>query len=149
MTKPTGQRWWVKDQFQLNALIEWIHKQWEIGKKPTLQMLEADRSTSQNTMFYALYADIAAQMQDRTLIEVKRDCKLRYGVVLRKGADPEWGDWYDRAIKPMSMEDKLQVMDYLPITSEFTKAQGTTYIQTILEEYGRQGFALADPRQAP
>ncbi len=141
----TGQRWTVKDEHGLNALVEWIQGQWEQGKHPTLQMLAADRSTRQNAMFHALYGDIARAMEDRTLIEVKRDCKLRYGVVIRKTADPEWGDFYDRVIKPMPFEDKLLLMDDLPITSEFTKEQATDYINSIIQDYSRQGIALDDP----
>ena len=144
--RKSGQRWWLQNRHQLNAFVEWVEGQWEAGKKPTVQMLATDRTTDQNAMFYGLYRDIAEQMQDRSIIDVKRDCKLRYGVVIKKGADPEWATWYDQAIKPMTMEQKLYLMDDYPITSEFTKEQATTYIDTIIAEYTRQGFSLARPQ---
>lgn len=146
--KKSGQRWWLQNQHQLNAFNEWVSGQWELGKKPTVQILAADRSVDQNAMFYALYRDISAQQEDKSQLEVKRICKLHYGIGILKGADPEWAEWYDRAIKPMDYEDKLFLVTDLPVTSRFTKEQATEYIDTILSEYGKQGFYLADPRQA-
>lgn len=147
--KVTGERWHLKhdNQHQLNGFIEHVHRQWELGKDLTVQFLKSDRSTSQNSFFYALYRDIASQLEDKTLLEVKADCKLRYGVVIRKAADPEWGDWYDKAIKPWSMESKLTLMEEYPITSQFTKDQASEYIDSIIRGYTQQGFWLADPRK--
>jgi len=148
--RKTGFRWIFRrnDDHALHSFMEWIKMEWVKGNAPTLQLLEADRSTSQNSMFYALYKDIAAAMQDKTLIEVKRECKLRYGVAILKAADPEWADLYDEAIKPMPYESKLLLMTDYPITSHFTKAQASDYIQTILDDYARQGILVPDPRAA-
>ena len=43
----------------------------------------------------------------------------------------------------MGFEEKLLLMTYMDITSKFNKAQATEYIDTILSEYGKQGYALA------
>ena len=107
--------------------------------------MSASQSMSQNAMEHALYRDIAAQLEDRTMIEVKAECKLRYGVVLLKGSDPEWAEWYDRAIKPMKYEDKLLLMQEYPITSLFNVEQGSQYITDIIRDYARQGVYLDHP----
>ena len=43
----------------------------------------------------------------------------------------------------MTYEAKIMLMTYMDITSKFNKAQATEYIDTILSEYGKQGYALA------
>lgn len=145
--RATGARWWARNEYELNNLTEWIRRQWSAGKTPTLMEMQADRTSSQNSMFYALYRDIAAALEDKTLIEVKRECKLRYGVAIRKAADPEWSEWYDQAIKPMTYEQKLFLMDDYPITSAFSKQQGSDYISSILADYARMGVPIPDPRR--
>ena len=147
--KTTGERWHLRDRFALAKFIESVKERWKAETYPTVTFLEADRSTHQNAMFYALYRDIAEQMEDRSLIDVRRDCKLRYGVVIRKAADPEWSAWYDSNIKPMPMEAKLFLMDDYPITSTFTKAQASEYIDSIIADYTRHGYALARPDAYP
>jgi hypothetical protein len=47
----------------------------------------------------------------------------------------------------MNYEDKILLMTYMDITSLFNKEQATEYLDTIISEYTRQGFRLADPRQ--
>ena len=150
MSKPTGQRWWLRrnDKHALAQLVEWVQLEWVKGNSPTMQMLQADRTTDQNAMFYGLYRDIANAMADKSIIDVKRECKLRYGVAIRKGADPEWAAFYNSAIKPMPYEQKLILMDEYPVTRAFTKAQASEYITTIINEYTNMGFPLADPRMA-
>lgn len=142
----TGQRWFLNSQHQLNSFVEYVQGQWAQSKSPVVEFIAKDRTENQNAMFYALYRDIANAMQDKTAIEVKRDCKLRYGVVLRKMADPEWAAFYDEHIKPMGFEGKLMLMDDLPITSTFSKKQASDYIESILSDYTRQGVQIPDPR---
>jgi hypothetical protein len=149
MKRKTGERWWLRNEHELGHFTEHVKGLWAKGKQPTVEMLDAPRSVDQNRMFYALYRDIAAQREDMSMIEVRADCKLRYGVVILKGADPEFAEMYDRVIKPMSLEDKLLLMQTYPITSHFTKEQGSAYIDSILHDYTRAGYALADPRTGP
>lgn len=141
--KETGERWFLRNDHQLNAFVEHVHARRKEGKKTTVQFLEDDRTASQNALFHALYRKIANQSQDKSMLQVKAECKLRFGVVIRKGADPEWSDWYDRAIKnAMSYEDKLLLMEDFPITSNFTKEQGTEYLNSIIQAYIAQGYDL-------
>ena len=141
--KPTGQRWNVHNQHQLTAFTEWVIKQWDDGKKPTLQLMNADRSTNQNAFINTLYGDISRQSKDNSVLDVRRQCKLVYGVGILKAADPEFAVWYDANVKAMTYEAKIMLMTYMDITSKFNKAQATEYIDTILSEYGKQGIALA------
>ena len=143
--KPTGQRWHLHDQHQLNGFTEWINGQWEAGRKPTVQVMGADRTSNQNAMINALYGDIARQAQDQSVLDVRRHCKLHYGIGILKGANSNFSIWYDSAIKGLNYEDKLLLMTYMEVTSLFNKAQATEYIDTIIREYQKQGFNLAQP----
>ena len=145
--KPTGQRWHVRNEHELNALNEWIRMQWENKVYPTMQMMKQDSTGAQNTMIFALYGDQARQLEDKSVLDVRRECKLHYGVPILSAADPTFCEWYDHSIKGLSYEDKLILMTYMDITSLFTKEQASEYIDTIIAEYSRQGFALADPRR--
>ena len=73
--------------------------------------------------------------------------KLHYGIGLLKASDPAFSDWYNHSIKGLTYEDKLLLMTYFDVTSLFTKAQATEYLDTIITEYGREGYSLIDPRQ--
>lgn len=96
-------------------------------------------------MINALYGDIARQAQDQSVLDVRRHCKLHYGIGILKGANSNFSIWYDSAIKGLNYEDKLLLMTYMEVTSLFNKAQATEYIDTIIREYQKQGFNLAQP----
>ena len=140
--KPTGQRHHLHNEHQLNAFCETIHMMWQAGRKPTVAFLGDDRTTSQNALWNSLYGTIAAQSDDKSTLDVRRECKLYYGIPILRASNPEFCDWYDKSIKPMNLEDKLLLMTYMDVTSLFTKDQGTEYINTIITEYIKQGFQL-------
>ena len=141
--RKTGQRWTIKDKHNANALMEWLELQVSSGETPTLQVMKGDRSLDQNAMINTLYGDIARQADDLSVLDVRRQCKLHYGIGILKAADPEFAAWYDANIKPMTYEAKLMLMTHLDVTSKFSKAQASEYLDTIIREYTSQGFALA------
>ena len=147
MTKLTGQRWHLHDKFQLNDFTNYIYDQWREGKKPTVQFLGEARTSDQNTMMFALYQDIADQSEDKTLMDVRCECKLIYGVGILKASDPDFAKWYDETVKPLDYESKLKLMVHMDLTSLMNKKQATDYITTIVQEYTKNGYRLADPRQ--
>ena len=142
----TGQRWKFDplNEHQVNAFLDELRLRWSDGKTVFVEFFKPTRSYSQNTMAFALYRQIADEAK-KSMVEVKAECKLRFGVVIRK-SDPEWAELYDSAIKPMSYENKLLLMQEYPITSGFTKEQFGQYLDTIIEEYTKQGYNLDDPR---
>lgn len=147
MTKPTGQRWTLGDQHQLTNFVQWVNAEWQAGRKPVVQMMKGERSGNQNAMIYGLYGDIARLSQDKSTTDVKRECKLYYGIPILRAADPAFCEWYDNSVKRLTLEDKLMLMTYMDVTSLFTKEQATEYIDTIITEYTRQGLRLIDPRR--
>ena len=149
MTKPTGQRWKLFNDNQLTGFDEHIRNLWLNDERPTVMFLGDDRTSTQNTMMFALYGDIARQSQDKSVQDVRRECKLTIGIPILRAASASFSDWYDAGIKKsLDYENKLLLMDHFDVTSDFTVAQATEYIQTILENYTKQGFQLDDPLDA-
>lgn len=146
--KTTGERWTLSDEFQLNKFVEWVKHRWIEGRPPTLQVMGPTRSGAQNSLIYAMYGDISRQLGDTTVLEVRRQCKLYYGVPILRASDPDFCDYYDRLIKKrFNIPEKLELMDHLDVTSDFTKEQAGQYIDHIIEAYRARGIRLANPTQ--
>ena len=41
-----------------------------------------------------------------------------------------------------------EAMDFMPVTRQMTKKQGTEYIDTIIREFSKQGYSLIHPSEA-
>ena len=145
--RPTGQRWHVRNQHELNALVEWLESELDNNKGHTLQIMADDRSSKQNKMIHGLYGDIARNVDGQGIVDIKRYCKLHLGIPILRASDPKYLDWYDSSVKPLPYETKLMLMDHLEVTSLFTVGQGTEYITSILREYSSQGVHIPDPRR--
>lgn len=101
------------------------------------------RSLSANALSHVWYAQIAKELGEQTPEEVKCECKLRYGVPILRGGDPDFRAMYDKAIKRnLSYEEKLQAMRFLPVTSIMTRPQMKRYMDTLQSEYAKQGVQL-------
>jgi hypothetical protein len=117
------------------------------GKRPRV-VIEPDgkRTLSQNDLVNTLYGEIAKQVQDQRQIDIRRECKLRYGVGILRAGNAQFRSLYDSAIKSnLCYEAKLEAMDILPVTSLMNKAQCTEYIDTVIREYSKQGYSIVMP----
>ena len=117
------------------------------GGKPIFELIPEKRTLSQNDMMWELIRELARQIEDQSVVDLTRECKLRYGVPILRAEDPAFRKVYDTAIKKLTYPQKLECMDIIPVTSRMSKEQGSAYISSILSEYSKQGYALADPRQ--
>jgi len=84
-------------------------------------------------------------MGDRTLDEVRCDWKLRHGVPILRAEDEKFRETYDTVLKPRTFEEKLAVMQYLPVTSLMTVPQMTAYLDAVQRECLDMGVRLTDP----
>ena len=71
------------------------------------------RSLEQNDLSHVWYRDIAKQLGDRTLEEVKRECKLTCGVPILRADSEQFRATYDKVVKTHDYETKLEMMDLL------------------------------------
>jgi hypothetical protein len=119
------------------------------GEDTYVKIMQGKRTVSQNAMIYSLYQQAGAQSEDQSIVDVRRMCKLHYGIPILRANDPEFCDFYDRLIKhSFTTEDKLLLMDHLEVTSKFNKEMGTEYIDTVIREYSQQGFCMIHPSES-
>ena len=116
------------------------------GKRVLVQLVPEKRSLSQNALSHAIYTQIAGQLEDQTVAEVRAECKLRYGVGILREANERFRAMYDKAIKDtLSYEEKLDAMEFLPVTRLMDKEQFSEYLDTVIREYSKQGIAITMP----
>lgn len=107
-----------------------------------------DRSKDQNALQFLWATEAANQLGDRTTDEVRREWKLRHGVPILREDSAAFREIYDKAIKPLSYEMKIEAMSFIPVTSEFKVRQMVRYLDTVQRECLQQGMRLTDPDPA-
>lgn len=105
-----------------------------------------DRSLSQNDISHAWYAQIANELREAPASKVKAECKLVHGVPILRAEDEDFRKFYDAAIKKhLSYEEKLEAMEFVPVTSLMTVKQLSQYLVDMQDAYRRRGVALEFP----
>jgi len=117
------------------------------GKKLCVEFVPEKRSDNQNDMIYGLYRQISGQVEDQSLVDIIRECKLKFGVPILRADSEKFRALYDKVVKPHPYETKLQMMDYLPVTSNFSKAQATEFIDQVIRHYSERGISLIHPSE--
>lgn len=105
------------------------------------------RSVSQNSLAHEWYTQIASELRELSAHEVKRECKLNYGIPILRAEDEDFRAQYDGLIKGrFSYEEKLQVMDWMPVTSLMTTDQLSRYLEAVQSAYAKRGVVLEFPQ---
>lgn len=106
------------------------------------------RSVAQNRLQRLWLNEIAEQLGDRTAEEMRAYCKLHFGVPILRAENELFREKYDRIIKPLDYETKLEIMaeplDF-PVTRLMTTEQKTRYLNEIHKHFSEQGVVLTDP----
>jgi len=75
-------------------------------------------------------------------------CKLHFGVAIMKHESPEWAEKYDRIIRPLPYEVKLEMMmvpfDF-PVTRAMSMKGKKKYLDQMYDYFTGKGFTLTDP----
>lgn len=106
------------------------------------------RSTKQNKLQRQWMNDIAAQMTDNPAEYWRGYCKLHYGVPILRAENEQFCEVYDRLIRPLDYEAKIELMMVpmdMPITRIMTTRQKTAYLDTIWRRFSEVGVVLTDP----
>lgn len=107
------------------------------------------RSLEQNRL-QRLWLQEAGKQGDMSAEEYRGYCKLRLGVPILRRDSEVFREQYDRIIKPLPYEDKLQMMmeplDF-PITRLMSKNQKTEYLDAMYQHLRGLGFQLTEPDQ--
>jgi len=124
-----------------------------IGTRPlpfTAEVVKGKRrSVEQNRLQRRLISEIASQT-DQTPEEVRSFCKLTIGVPILRAGNEMFAEKYDRLVKPMPYERKLELMaepiDF-PVTRLMTTAMKTRYLEEIYRVFSQQGVVFTEDRE--
>lgn len=109
----------------------------------------APRSIESNRL-QRMWLNEAAEQGDNTAEEYRGYCKLHFGVAIAKEND-EYAEKYNRLIRPMSYQAKLELMmvpmDF-PVTRIFSTGQTTRYLNLIYIHLTSLGIHLTEPVRA-
>ena len=108
-----------------------------------------DRSLDQNAILHAWITQIANELREQTAAQIKAECKLVYGVPILRAEDEEFREFYDRAIKWMTYEQKLDAMAFVPVTSIMTVKQLSQFLAGMQEGYRGRVALEFPPGDAP
>lgn len=107
----------------------------------------ADRSLDQNATVWMWAGETAGQLGDCTAKEVQHRWKLEIGVPILRSEEPTFCSWYDEKIKGWSYVEKLDAMNWIPVTSLMTTAQMKKAMDLIQQEASELGVRLTDPEE--
>lgn len=104
-----------------------------------------DRTRDQNALQWLWATEAAHQLGDRTADEIQREWKLRFGVPILREDSAEFRAIYDKAIRPLPYELKVEAMRFIPVTSEMKVRQMVRYLDTVQRECLTNGIRLTNP----
>lgn len=92
--------------------------------------------------------DVAQQLGDRTAEDARAYSKLHFGVPILRAESEAYAEKYDRLIRPLPYEAKLQLMAVpfdFAVTRAMTSRQLTAYLDAMSRHWSGLGVNLTDP----
>ena len=106
------------------------------------------RTHEQNKLQRLWMKEAAEQLGDETAEEKRAYCKLHLGVPILRAENEEFCEKYDRLIRPLPYEVKLEYMatplDF-PVTRLMTTKQKKQYLDAVYQHFRSLGVALTEP----
>ena len=105
-----------------------------------------DRSSEQNRLAFKWYVEISDQTgEDRE--DVRARCKLEIGVPILREAHERFRKTYDRVVRPLSYEDKIDLIKVtdLPVTRLMNVEQMSRYLDIVFRRHAEVGVVLTIP----
>ena len=102
------------------------------------------RTLEQNALLHKWVEELTEQRGDVESGDVKAEIKLRFGIPILRRDEPKFKETYDRLLKPISYEEKIELIRYmgLPVTSVMSVKQLTELLETAERYYTSKGFTL-------
>lgn len=108
------------------------------------------RSAEQNRLQRLWCNEVSQRWEGHSPEQVRGYCKLTIGVPILRDASDVFREKYDRILKPLAYEQKLELMMEpidLPVTRIMTKEQKTQYLDGIYRHFTEQGIVLTQPME--
>ena len=133
----------VKNSDDLALLVAYLKGR----KRPfTVEITDGrDRSSEQNRLAFKWYKEISEQTGEE-IEDVRARCKLEHGVPIMR-ENEKFRETYDRLIRPLSYEDKIDLVKKLdlPVTRLMKAGQMTRYLDIVFRTHAAHGIALTVP----
>lgn len=139
----------IEDREDLTDWFAKVHLMGEEFYPITIQVFKGawkHRSLEASALSHVWYREISKQGKQQTAEEVKRECKLTCGVPILRAESPTFCAMYDKVVKGHDYPTKLEMMDFLPVTSLMNKEQMSDYLEAVQYKYTEQGFHLTVKR---
>jgi hypothetical protein len=104
-----------------------------------------DRTRDQNALCWLWATEVANQLGDREPEDAQRTWKLHHGVPILREDSAEFRDIYDRCIKPLPYEQKVEAMRFIPVTSAMKVRQMVRFLDAVQRECIEAGLRITDP----
>lgn len=114
----------------------------------TVSITKGAPRTIQQNKLGRLWLNEAEQQGDMTAEEYRGFCKLHFGVPILRAENDKFREVYDRIVRPLTYEFKLQIMMVpldLPTTRLMTSKQKAQYLDAMYQHFRGLGFELTDP----
>ena len=135
----------INSETSLQRAIGELREQFRARKYLTVSLMHGKkRSLDQNAISHAWYHQVANELREDTPLGVKSFCKLHMGIPILRAESDDFREKYDRVVKPMSYPDKLELMEWFPVTSLMTTPQLSQYLEKVQDHY-RGRVALEFP----
>jgi len=109
---------------------------------------EKKRTDPQNKLQWRIMVQIAGAKGDETPEDIQAYCKLHVGVPILRAENDDFREKYDRVVKPLPYEVKLEIMKgkfSFPVTSIMTTKQKSRYIEEVARHFAQQGIYVSLP----
>ena len=106
------------------------------------------RTEEQNRLQRAWCNEIAEQLGDRTAEDVRGLAKLTMGVPILRAENDEFREKYDRILRPLPYEAKLECMTEpldFPVTRLMNVSQKVRYLDHMHRHFLEMGLELTQP----
>jgi len=115
----------------------------------TVEVVKGRRRTVEQNRLQRLWCnEISEQLGDRTPEEARGYCKLTLGVPILRAENELFREKYDRIVKPLSYETKLELMMELidfPCTRLMSTGQKSKYLDAVVRHFSEHGVVLTLP----
>lgn len=103
------------------------------------------RSDKQNRLQRKWLLEAANQLKEYTAEEHRAYCKLHFGVPILRNENDKFREMYDRIVRPLSYETKLEIMSIpidFPVTRLMDKDQKRRCLDAIYRHFTGLGVFL-------
>jgi len=143
-----GFQWIVNSDFSLKQFVNFAQEEYQKRKYVVFTWRHEKQRTSRQNRLQRLWLDEAAKQGDQTAEEYRAYCKLHFGVPIMRQQSQVFREKYDRIIKPLDYEQKLELMmvpfDF-PVTRLMDTANEGKYLDKMYQFFSGIGFVLTDP----